>query len=283
MRPAPYFSVIIPTFNRPQLLQEAIASVLAQTVEDFECIVVNDGQTGVELPDDDRLRLIDKREALGMAASINTGIQEARGKFLTFLDDDDSYTPQRLELAMRGSKLSPLSVCWRANFDTGIAGRNRMLDGWVHDTVLDRSPPMLGQTTVERTQMVPLEERTRHACDVEWWIRATRVLPVATVPEVGLLLRRHPGRQSHDMAIRYTQRMLMYSLHAEYFKTHRRAAARFHKRTGFFAYEAGFIEAARQQHWKAVKASPTPRTVYHLARALLTRQNVRTEALSSDP
>jgi glycosyltransferase involved in cell wall biosynthesis len=268
MSSAPFISVLVSTFNRPQLLSDALLSVSHQTFADFECVVVNDGEEPVELPPDNRFRLIDKREGMGYAAAMNLGIREARGRYLTILDDDDAYTPRRLDLGVRGASGAPLSICWRANYDTGLAGRNRTLEGWVNDVIVDRPPPLLGQATIERSRMLPFEERLRHAADVEWWIRATRVMPITTIPEVGFLFRRHDQRLSTNMEVRYSQRLLLYELHSDYFKRHRRAAARFHKRTGLFAYESGHHIEARRQLWSAAKASPAPRTLYHLARSL---------------
>ena len=272
MNREPVFSVLVTTCDRPELLRIALDSVCKQTYSDFECIVFNDGESAVEIPDDKRFVLIDKRERAGFTAAINTAIGEARGRYLTFLDDDDAYTPHRLEIGLRGMEGVPLSCCWRANYATGVAGKNRILNGWVHDEIVDRSPPLLGQATVERKRMFPLDDRLRHASDVEWWLRATKVMPVATVPEVGLMFRRHPGRMSVDYEFRFAQRSILYSIHPEYFKTHRRANARFQKRTGYAAYHAGRVEEARAHLFKAALLTPRPRNLYWLARSLVPRR-----------
>ena len=272
MGAAPLFSVVVTTYNRPRLLAEALESVRRQTVDDFECLVVNDGQQDVDLPDDHRFTLIDKREGAGMATAANTAIREARGKYLTVLDDDDAYTPRRLELGLQGIADFPVTICWRANYDTGVAGRNRLLEGWVHDVIVDRAPPLLGQMTIERSKMLFLDERLMHSADVEWWLRTTKVLPITTVPDVGLLFRRHPGRGSADMRYRYRERMRLYSIKKDYFDSHRAAAVRFHKRTGIFAREAGLRREARIHLWKAARYSPRPAILYHLGRALVARR-----------
>ena len=258
----PYFSVLVSTFNRPALLTEALRSVRNQTFKDFECIVVNDGRTPVELPDDPRFVLIDKGTGEGMPAALNTGLERARGRYLTFLDDDDAYAPRRLELGLAGTRYAPLSICWRANHATGRPGRNRVLEGWVHDTLFDRPPPMLGQATVDRALAPRFETRLRHASDVEWFMRATEKLPMATVPEVGFLFRRHDQRQSTDPELRFTNRALIYELHKRYFDSHPRAAARFHRRTGAFARDAGRHEEARMYFALALRAGRSPRAFY---------------------
>ena len=103
-RPAPTVSVVIPTFNRGALLDEAIHSVLAQTFDDLELIVVDDGSTDdtrrrVEAHRDPRVRYLHQRNT-GLAAARNAGIQAARGSYVAFLDDDDSWQPDKLRRQM---------------------------------------------------------------------------------------------------------------------------------------------------------------------------------------
>lgn len=93
-------SVIIPTYNRADLVQEAVASVLAQSFRDFEVLVVDDGSTdGTEAalaPYASRLRLLRRESRGGVSAARNTGIKAARGEWLAFLDSDDLWLPDKL-------------------------------------------------------------------------------------------------------------------------------------------------------------------------------------------
>ncbi len=100
---APTVSVIIPTYNRAPFLGRAIRSVLEQTYTDFELIVVDDHSDEdpthiVEGFDDLRLRYVRHEENRGNAATRNTAIRMARGRYLAFLDDDDEWEPEKLEL-----------------------------------------------------------------------------------------------------------------------------------------------------------------------------------------
>ncbi|HET6149957.1 MAG TPA: glycosyltransferase [Polyangia bacterium] len=101
LAPAPAVSVIIPTFNRPHLLELAVRSVLAQTFQDFEVIVVNDAGTSVadviaRLAGGPRVRCIDNLTRRGHGGSRNAGIRAARGRYLSYLDDDDAFLPDHL-------------------------------------------------------------------------------------------------------------------------------------------------------------------------------------------
>ena len=109
--PTPQFSVVIPTFNRGPLLRRAIDSVLAQTLGDFEVLVVDDGSTDdtrsvVEGVGDARVRLISLPRNRGAAAARNAGIAAARGELISLLDSDDEYEPaflQKTRAALAGT------------------------------------------------------------------------------------------------------------------------------------------------------------------------------------
>jgi len=93
-------SVVIPTYNRPDFLREALASVFAQTHKQIEVIVVDDGstyETGMVLDElADKLRSI-RLSRSGIHAARNTGLEAAKGEFLAFLDHDDLWHPTKLE------------------------------------------------------------------------------------------------------------------------------------------------------------------------------------------
>ncbi len=100
---APNVSVIIPTYNRADLIVEAIHSVLAQTYQDLELIVVDDGSTDgtreAVAPyvqrSNGRVRYV-YQENQGLSAARNTGCRLARGQYLAFLDSDDLWKPEKL-------------------------------------------------------------------------------------------------------------------------------------------------------------------------------------------
>jgi glycosyltransferase involved in cell wall biosynthesis len=97
----PKVSIVIPTCNRPFLLNRAIRSVLAQTYQDFEVIVVDDGvkesaEHVVLAVGDSRIRYIKNETSLGGGGTRNRGITEAQGEYVAFLDDDDEWLPEKL-------------------------------------------------------------------------------------------------------------------------------------------------------------------------------------------
>lgn len=117
--PNPRVSVIMPTCDRPQLLRRAVASVLAQTEQNLELIVINDGGTEVnstlEAFNDARIRLIDCASRRGQSTARNTGLKAARGEYVAYLDDDDSYYPEHLATLLKAAQAgqAAYSDAWR--------------------------------------------------------------------------------------------------------------------------------------------------------------------------
>jgi hypothetical protein len=102
-KPSPLASVIIPTYNRPESLKEAIQSVLRQEYTYFEIIVINDGGVDVQavingLNAGNKIKYINHEKNKGLAAARNTGIRIANGKYIAYLDDDDIFYPWHLEV-----------------------------------------------------------------------------------------------------------------------------------------------------------------------------------------
>jgi glycosyltransferase involved in cell wall biosynthesis len=107
-------SVIIPTFNRAQKVLRAISSVLSQTFEDFEVIVIDDGSvdetTDVLVQFKDRITLITHSENLGVSAARNSGIKASRSPLIAFLDSDDYWLPEKLDTQVRYFRENPDAV-----------------------------------------------------------------------------------------------------------------------------------------------------------------------------
>jgi glycosyltransferase involved in cell wall biosynthesis len=95
----PFFSIIIPSYNRAALIIETLNSVCSQTFQNWECIVVDDGSTDTTRDviealsiQDDRIRYIYQDNAERSNAR-NNGIRNAKGEWICFLDSDDAFDP----------------------------------------------------------------------------------------------------------------------------------------------------------------------------------------------
>jgi glycosyltransferase involved in cell wall biosynthesis len=271
MSEAPLFSVIVPTYGRPEYLNEAVASILAQSVDDLEVVVVDDASPEPVAAswEDARVRIVRRETNGGPAAARNTGLEHARGTYLAFCDDDDLFAPGRLALAADGLRRAPVAICFNRYLDA-TGGRPVALRGDVGDTVLDDMAPHLGRTALRRELAPRFDERFDAAEDIEWWLRLARAegVTVTTVPRIGYLVRRHEGvRTRTGLASRIRARRLLLQVHADYFASHRRARAFAWKRIGLMAAVYGDRTAARRAFARSFAARPAPRTLGHLAAA----------------
>ncbi|RBP45315.1 glycosyl transferase family 2 [Roseimicrobium gellanilyticum] len=151
------FSVIIPTYNREQYLRDTLASVLQQTFNDFEIIVVDDGSTDGTVAYlsslKGKLTLIQQSNA-GPGAARNLGMQHATGEYLAFLDSDDLWFPWTLE--------TYAEVIRTASKPAFIAGK----------PLLFRSEAELAQASAQPTTI--LQFRDYLATNHEWrWLGAS--------------------------------------------------------------------------------------------------------------
>lgn len=137
-QPAPRVSIIIPSYKTADLIAACLDSVFAQTFQDFEAIVVNDGSPDtpelekVLQPYLDRIVYI-KQVNKRAAGARNTAIAKARGEFLAFLDSDDTWLPNHLESQMKQFEADP---------GLGLVYANAVLvgDGTRHIEFMEKCP-----------------------------------------------------------------------------------------------------------------------------------------------
>lgn len=129
-------SIIIPCYNAEKLIQKCVESILVQKGFDFELILVNDGSTDKTLEvlenlaqTDERIKVINQ-ENKGLSGARNTGIEQAQGKYIMFVDADDWLEPNTLEIISNNFKNEDL-FCFSYNrvFDHKITPRDLKIEG----------------------------------------------------------------------------------------------------------------------------------------------------------
>lgn len=116
----PKVSIIIPCYNQSAFLPKAIVSLQAQTLADWECLIVDDGSTDntAEVVSnaalkDERIRLVQQLNG-GSASARDRGLMEAKGEFIQFLDADDFIAPKKLELQVAQMEQEGLEISYTA-------------------------------------------------------------------------------------------------------------------------------------------------------------------------
>ena len=136
-RACPLVSIVIPVWNVEQFLPYCLDSMLAQTMPDWECILVDDGSTDTSgkicdeyAARDSRFRVI-HQENKWSAAARNAGMRIATGRYLTFCDSDDQFHPRLLEWATAAMQTVPSGfVCWRYTRDFAAFNTGKETGAW---------------------------------------------------------------------------------------------------------------------------------------------------------
>lgn len=211
----PTVSVIIPTYNRAYLLSRAVKNVLAQTYQDFEVIVVDDGsidnnQEMMEGFNEKGIVYIKHPWNKGVSASRNTGIRYAKGKYVAFQDSDDEWLPEKLERQIR--------IFESAGQDTGVVytgmwriknNRKKFVpahaikkrEGNIHAILLEKdfvgTPTTLIRKECFKTVGM-FDEDLRRASDRDMWIRISEHYEFAYIDEPLVISHFQPDSISED-------------------------------------------------------------------------------------
>lgn len=214
----PRISVVVPAYNVARYVGEALQSLCAQTMQDFEAIVVDDGSTDATADaitpflSDPRFRLIRQSNG-GLAAARNTGIASARAAYISLLDSDDRYRPAYLERMLARIEREPqvaFVTCDAESFCEGsdhrqiFSHRYRQAEPVTLQGVLTDQTRVFGLCTIRSDALRAVggyDPALRAAEDLDLWLRLLGAGYVGgLVPEVLVDYRRRAGSLSDDRA-----------------------------------------------------------------------------------
>ena len=203
----PLVSAIIPTHNRSELLKRAIQSVLDQTWENMEIVVVDDA-SGDNTPQllqslsekNKNLKVIRNNESKGAAASRNIAIENADGEFVAGLDDDDVWRPKRIELLMEEFQEGYAAVTSNDRMDFGekeIVWKKKPIIT-LHDLLFYNQVGNQVLTKKEYLKQVDgYDESLQSAQDYDLWIRLAHDFgPIKTAPHTLQVVNMSDERES---------------------------------------------------------------------------------------
>ena len=203
----PTISVVIPAYNAEKWISPTIKSVQQQTFSDLEIIVIDDGSTDSTLEIlkgivDERMKVFPYEHA-GASVARNRGITHSAGKFIAFLDADDLWTADCLELLLAALEQHPqadVSYCWASMIDE----RGNFLRAWaevffegnVYPQLLAKNFLVCGTLLIRQQTIESVGEFDpclTYNEDWDYWIRLARHSLFVLVPKDQLLYRRWSG------------------------------------------------------------------------------------------
>ena len=237
----PQVSVIIPTYNRAYVLGEAIDSVLSQTYDDLELIVIDDGSQDetrdIVASYNSRLTYL-HQEHRGVSAARNLGIERARGNYLAFLDSDDLWLKEKLYLQMECMMADPETlICYtdeiwiRKGVRVNQMKKHRKYSGMIFEyclplCIVSPSSVLINRQLIDE---VGVFDETLEVCeDYDLWLRISARYPIHFI-ETPLIVKRggHADQlskkgQGQD---RFRIKALVKLLEEDYISHHQRKSA----------------------------------------------------------
>lgn len=221
----PFISVIIPTCNRISRVIEAVNSVLSQSFQDFELIVVDDGSTDntsekLRETYGSRIQLITQGNA-GVSAARNAGVRVSRGKYLSFLDSDDTWHPDKLKAQVNfhqenpSFQISQTEEVWiRNGRRVNPHNKHQKTGGYIfsqslHLCMVSPSSVIIRKSLFDESGS--FDEQLKACEDYDLWLRLTATEPVGLIRK--MLLTKHGGHED-QLSRRYPamDRFRLYAL-----------------------------------------------------------------------
>jgi glycosyltransferase involved in cell wall biosynthesis len=209
-------SIVIPAYNAELTILDTIKSVQKQTFSDWELIIINDGSTDKTLEivsaiKDSRIEVF-SYENKGLSVARNRGISRATADFIAFLDADDLWTPDKLELQLAALQKNPkagVAYSWTLNMnETGNifhSGNNVFFEGNVYGELLicnfiaNGSNPLIRREAIESVGQF---DPTLSSCeDWDYWFRLASNWDFTVVPKPQILYRHSSGSMSAKVDI----------------------------------------------------------------------------------
>jgi len=198
-------SVIIPTWNRAELLVKAVCSALAQTIPPLEILVCDDGSTDdsetvIKAIGDARVRWISGERGGRPAIPRNRGILESRGEWIAFLDNDDEWLPDKLEKQLQLAEHTDCkAVCSNASrYIPGLGVKGNYLSWDSERVVFDDllrvnqiicSSALVHSSILEKVKRFPEDNELKALEDYAFWLRVATLTDFAFIAEPQLLYR----------------------------------------------------------------------------------------------
>jgi len=293
----PKVSVIIPTYNRAELLCSTITSVLNQTFQHFEVIVIDDASQDhtrevINSLNDKRIRYICHERNKGVSAARNTGIVNAKSDYIAFLDDDDEWFPEKLQKQFNLLESCPpiIGVVYTGAFIIEESSKKILVKdfpkkrGYIFDEILTTNRVACTSTLFLRKQCFEkvglFDEDLYFGEDYDMWLRISKEFHFEYVNELlinkkCLLSNDRPSLSyNYESVIRNIEILL--KKHAHLLVSNNKGYSNRYKELGEMYCCIGDIRKGREAFIKAIKIYPLEiKHYYNFFLSLLGTENFK--------
>ena len=273
IRDNPTVSVIIPTYNRAHLIGRSIKSVLSQSYQDFEIIIVDDGSTDntkevVTSFNNERIRYIRHEKNKGEAAARNMGIRVARGKYIAFQDSDDEWLPEKLakQIELLKNTLPKVGVAYTGFWKIENNEKTYIPFSWVNQKEGDIHKELLKGNFIgtpatllkkECFKKVGMfDEKLFHLVDWELWLRVSKYYHFKFIDEPLLVAYYDLDNVSTNQNEFIRAQELILEKHFEDFSKDKELLVTHYVYIGDLFISEGNVKKGRSYLIKALKLSP---------------------------
>jgi glycosyltransferase involved in cell wall biosynthesis len=268
----PKASVIIPTHNRAEFLRSAISSVLKQTYQDFEIIVVDDASDDnthevVTSFDGRDIKYLRHEVNKGDAGSRNTGIVNSTGRYVAFLDDDDEWLPEKLQAQVELLETSPEKVggvytgLFKVNKATGkILGinipekRGELFQEMFIDSPIVTSCVVLRRQCFEKVGL--FDERIPYNNDYDMWIRIAEQFHFEYINEPLVVYHIHERKLTTNPTLVLRGHELVFQKYKTFIVSNRKSYSRLCYSLGILYCLVGHREKSRKAFFRSIELFP---------------------------
>ena len=239
----PLVSIIIPVFNAERTIKETLESVLRQTYKNLEILIINDGSTDNSLSLIETYKIKDSRISIysyphrGVSVSRNKGIDNAIGTYISFLDADDIWLPEKIEhqvVALQNNPEASIAYSWVQYIDEQKKfihnGPQKQYRGIVLKELLEENFIQNGSNILAYKlcfTTVRFDPMLSHSEDRDMWIRLALTYQFVVVPEVSILYRKSSSSATAHIQLHEEQGVKMFEniyknyipLHLQYLKS----------------------------------------------------------------
>lgn len=269
----PAVSVIIPTYNRRQLIERSVKSVLSQTYQDFEIIIVDDGSTdnteeAVANIKGKRIKYIRHDKNKGEAAARNTGIKAAGGEYIASHDSDDEWLPEKLEKQIKAFENCPpeVGVVYTGFWKVEKGQRTYVPFKWINKKEGDihcellrgnfiGSPAtLIKKECFEKAGM--FNEKIFHLVDWELWLRISKYYHFKYIDEPLAVAHYHSDNVSLNYRAFISAVEFVLGKYSDEFENNKRLLIKHYTEIGNLLITNGQIRNGRSYLIKALKIAP---------------------------